>query len=139
MTAPFPDWLASLGQLRADLTSPQVEPAVRGLAVSHSYQYPGDVTTATLEAQIRSSPDAATALAQFTIGTPVFANDVTTWDFSLAAGTGVNATGHSNLVGGSEDGVDLFLYDILLTLSGEDTRRVAGGLFEISGQITEPV
>lgn len=128
MATQFPEWLTSLGRLRADLPH-----AVRGLAVSHSLTYPGNVTTATLEGSVKVSPDAPSELAAFTIGTPAFTDGVTKWDFSLTD----TQTG-ALPVDGNADGVGYFFYDLLLTLSGGAPQRIAGGLFPISGFITEP-
>jgi hypothetical protein len=129
----YAEWLATLGGLRADLP-----PCVRGLAVSHTLTYPGNVTTATLAGSVKASPDATSELAVFTIGTPAFADGVTTWTFGLAAGSGSNATGNSALQGSNPEGVDVWIYDLLLTLSGGSAQRIAGGLFPISGFVTEP-
>jgi len=132
MNTPYTDWLATLGRLRADLP-----PCVRGLAVTHTLTYPGDLTTATLQGSVKAAPDAATELAVFTIGTPVFADGKTVWTFGLAAGTGANATGNTALNSDGPDGVDVWIYDLLLTISGGSAERIAGGLFTISGFVTE--
>jgi len=132
MSSAYTDWLLSLGKLRADLP-----PCVRGLAVSHTLTYPGNVTTATLAGSVKAAPDATSELAVFTIGTPVFADGVTTWTFSLAAGSGSNSTG-ALPADTNGDGVEMFIYDLLLTISGGTARRIAGGLFPVSGFVTEP-
>jgi hypothetical protein len=132
MSSPYTDWLLSLGGLRADLP-----PCVRGLAVSHTFTYPGDVTDATLEGSVKASPDATSELAVFTIGTPEFADGVTTWTISLAAGSGSNSTG-ALPADTDGNGVEAFVYDLLLTLSGGTAERIAGGLFNVSGFVTEP-
>lgn len=132
MSTPFPEWLASLGGLRGDLP-----PAVRGLRMEHTLTYPGNVTTATLQGAVKASPDATSELAVFTIGTPSHSAGVTTWTFSLAAGSGSNSTG--GLPADSNgDGVETFIYDLLLTLSGGSAQRIAAGLLPISGFVTEP-
>ena len=128
----FQTWLESLGTRKADLP-----PCVRGLAVEHTLTYPGNVTTATLEGAVKASPDATSELATFTIGTPSFTDGVTTWTFGLAAGSGANSTG-SLPVDGDGDGIEYFIYDLLLTLSGGTAERIAGGLFPVSGFVTEP-
>jgi hypothetical protein len=133
MATQYTDWLLSLGGRNAPLP-----PCDRRLAVTHFYEFPGNVTTATLSGSVKASPDATTELAVFTIGTPVFDPDenVTRWAFSLPAGTGSNSTG-ALPADGNGDGVVYFVYDLLLTLSGGVTRRVAGGLFPVSGFVTE--
>jgi hypothetical protein len=132
MANKFPEWLKTLGQLRADLP-----PCVRGLAVSHTLTYPGNVTTATLAGSVKAAPDATAELAVFNISTPVFANGVTTWTFGLAGGSGANSTG-ALPADGDFDGEAVFVYDLLLTLSGGNAQRIAGGLFRVSGFVTEP-
>ena len=128
---PYPDWLKSLGGLRADLS-----PAVRGLKVEHSLTYPGNVTTATLTGSVKLNPDNTAELATFTIGTPALVGGNTQWTFSLAAGSGSNSTG-ALPVDGDGNGVEYFVYDLLLTLSGGSAQRIAGGLFPVSGFVTE--
>jgi hypothetical protein len=124
---PYADWLASLGALRADLP-----PCVRGLAVSHTLTYPGNVTTATLAGSIKASPDAPTELAAFTVSTPVFADGVTTWTFSLSGGQTLALPADTNF-----NGVTTLIFDLLLTLPGGTAQRIAGGLFTVSGFVTE--
>jgi hypothetical protein len=103
------------------------------LAVNHTISYPGNMTTATLEAAVKASPDAAAELATFTIGTPSFADGKTTWSLSLTgAQTGALPAD------GDGDGVEFFIYDILFTPSGGTAERIAGGLFPVSGFVTEP-
>lgn len=128
MQTQFDTWLKTLGALRADLP-----PAVRGLAVTHTLSYPGNVATATLAGSVKSAPDSTSELAAFTIGTPVFADGVTTWVISLS-GTQTGALPAD----GDADGVALFVYDLLLSLSGGTAQRIAGGLFPVSGFVTEP-
>jgi hypothetical protein len=133
MTIPsqFAGWLAALGPLRADLP-----PAVRGLRVEHTLTYPGNVTTASLQGAVKAAPDATAELATFTVGTPVFAGGVTTWTFSLAAGSSANSTG-ALPADGDGDGLAVFVFDLLLTLSGGSAQRIAAGLFPVSGFVTE--
>ena len=127
-------WLGSLGTRLANLP-----PATRGLAMSHTLSYPGNVTTATLAGSVKASPDSPTELAVFTIGAAAYdaGTNKTTWAFSLAAGSGANSTG-ALPADSDNDGLEFFPYDLLLTLSGQPTERIAGGLLPISGYITEP-
>jgi len=131
MTAPeqFRKWLASLGGLRADLP---VSECVRGFAVQHTLAWPGDMTTATLEGSVKSFPNVEPELAVFTIGAPVFAEGETTWTFSLTG----EQTGALPSTG---SGVSYFVYDLLITFPGGVPQRIAGGLFPVSGFVTEAV
>jgi hypothetical protein len=85
---------------------------------------------------VKVAPDAPSELAVFSVGTPIFADEVTTWAFSLAAGSGVNSTG-SLPADADGYGVAVFVYDLLLTLSGGSPQRIAAGLFPVSGFVTE--
>lgn len=126
----FPTWLATLGALRADMPM-----TVRGLPISHTVTYPGDVTDATLEGAVKAAPDAEAELATFTIGTPSYDSGInkTTWAFSLTG------TQTGNLpADGDADGREDFVFDFVLTLSGGDPERIIGGLFPVSGFVTEP-
>lgn len=128
MTTQFDTWLQTLGGLRADMPM-----TVRGLPIRHTVTFPGNVTTATLTGSVKASPDAATELAVFTVGTPVFAGGVTTWTVSL---TGTQ-TGGLPADGDGDGRIDL-VFDFLLTLSGGSPERLFGGLFPLSGFVTEP-
>jgi hypothetical protein len=125
----YKTWLQTLGRQRGDLP-----PCVRGLNVSHTLSFPGNVTSATLRGSIKASPDSPTELAVFTVGTPVFANDKTTWPLSLTANQ--TAALPADTAG---DGVVTLIYDFLITLPGGFPTRVAAGLFPVSGFVTEPV
>jgi hypothetical protein len=128
MATQYDTWLATLGGLRADMPM-----TVRGLAISHTVTYPGNVTTATLEGTVKAAPDATAELATFTVGTPAFADGVTTWAISL------NGTATSALPADSDgDGREDFIFDMLLTLSGGSPERIFAGLFPVSGFVTEP-
>lgn len=121
-------WLSTLGRVRADMPM-----TVRGLAISHTVTYPGDVTSATLIGAIKESPDATAELAVFTVGEPVFTNGVTSWTISLTG----SQTG-ALPADGDGDGREDFIYDFLLTLPGGSFARIFGGLFPLSGFVTEP-
>ena len=128
MATQYDTWLQTLGSLRADMPM-----TVRGLAISHTVTYPGNVTSATLAGSVKASPDATYELAVFTVGTAVFADGVTTWPISLT-GSQTGALPADDDGDGRED----FIYDFLLTLSGGTAQRVFGGLFSVSGFVTEP-
>lgn len=126
MTNPFPEWLALLAQARKGPVTMPV--AVRGQAYQHNITVAGDWTSATLAGSVRAAPDSGTALATFTVGTPSLDSGSTTWVVSLT-GTQTNALPDD----GDGDGVELFPYDFLL-----NNQRLFGGLFPLSGHITEP-
>lgn len=128
METQYTKWLQSLGRQRADMPV-----AVRKLPVSHTVTYTGNVTTATLTGSIKSSPDSTSELAVWTVGTPSFADGVTTWVISLT-GTQTDALPSD----GTGEGVTYLIYDFLLTLSGGSPDRIFGGLFPLSGFVTEP-
>lgn len=127
---PFDTWLQTLGSLRADMPM-----TVRGLAVSHTVTYPGDVTSATLTGSVKASYDSTSELAVFTIGAPSFdaGTGLTSWTVSLSG----SQTGALPADSDGDGRVDL-VFDFLLTLSGGSPDRVFGGLFPVSGFVTEP-
>lgn len=131
MSVPYAEWLASLGTRRADM--PVV---VRKLPLSHTVTYPGNVTTATLTGTVKASPDSTTELATFTVGSPSYSSgtNLTTWAISLS---GTDTT-FSSATDSDGDGVTYLIFDFLLTLSGGSPERLFGGLFPISGFVTEP-
>jgi hypothetical protein len=124
----YDTWLRTLGTRRADMPV-----SVRNLPVAHVVTYPGNVTTATLAGAVKAAPDATAELAVFTVGTPSFSGGVTTWAISL---TGTQTGGLPADTDGN--GETLLIYDFLLTLSGGSPERMFGGLFPLSGFVTEP-
>lgn len=124
----FPEWLYALGGRRVDMPT-----ADRGFSVEHTITFPGNVTTATLAGTIKVSPDATVEEATWSIETPSFADGVTSWVVSL---TGVQTAALPADANG--DGVECFLYDFILTLSGGEPRRIMGGIFPLAGFVTEP-
>ena len=125
MNVQHPEWLKTLGRRRADLP---VSEQVRGQAISHLVRYPGDLTSATLTGTVKSAPDATAALATFTVGTPVFEDGETRWVVSLTGAQTGALPADSDA-----DGVEYFVYDFLL-----NNARLFGGLFPLSGFVTEP-
>lgn len=127
MATQYDTWLSTLGSLRADMPM-----TVRGKAILHEVTYPGDVTTATLSGSVKAAPDSATELAVFTVGTPVFSGGLTAWPVSLSAaqtgGLPSDAAG---------DGLIVLIYDFVFNLAGDDPQRLFGGLFPVSGFVTE--
>lgn len=124
MSTLWSEWLATLGTQRADL-----KPAVRGqLFGPFTITHPGDVTGDTLLGSVRAETDSTTALATFTIGTPSFSDGVTTWTYSLPADGWANVPADAD-----GNGVEVLPYDFIL-----DGQRIFGGLFTVSGHITEP-
>lgn len=130
MSVEFHTWLQSLGGLRADMPM-----TVRGLPVAHVVTYQGDMTGATLLGVVKASPDSTSELVSFQIGQPTVSNNVTSWNVSLS---GV-ATG-SLPADGDGDGLSTFVFDFILAPSGSTSfSRLFGGLFPVSGYVTEPV
>jgi hypothetical protein len=129
MAHEFTAWLSSLGQRRGDLP-----PADRLLPVPHTLTYPGNVTSSTLYGCVKAAPDSTAELAVFTIGTPSFNSAInrTVWTVSLSGSQtgGLPASG-------AQDGTATFVYDFILTTSGTPV-RIAGGLFPVSGFVSEP-
>lgn len=123
----YKTWLRTLGTRRADMPA-----VVRGLPMAHRIALSGDMTSASLTGSVKASPDSTSVLAAFSISDPVFADGVTTWDFGLSrAQTGALPAG--------DEGESEFIFDFLLTPSGGLTERLFGGLFPVSGFVTEPV
>ena len=132
MSYPYTDWLLSLGSRRVTLP-----PAVRGLAYSKTVSYPGDVRTATIRGTAKAAPDQATELATFTFGTPSLIDGRTVWAFSLPGGFGANSTG-ALPADDDGNGVVNLVFDFLITLPGLSEDRLVGGIFPLSGFVTEP-
>jgi hypothetical protein len=128
----YQTWLGTLGTRRADMPAAE---QVRGLPISHTITFPGNVTTATLEGAVKASPDATAELATFTIGTPSFdaGTGLTSWVVSLSDAQTLALPADTE-----GDGIETFIYDFVLTLSGGSPERIMGGLFPLSGFVTEP-
>lgn len=126
MTDPFPQWTALLAQARKGPVSLPV--AVRGQAYQHNISISGDWTLSTLTGSVRASPDSGSVLAAFTIGTPSLVGGLTVWPVSLST-----AQTTALPVDADGDGVEYFPYDFLL-----NNQRLFGGIFPLSGHITEP-
>jgi len=132
MTDEFADWLAQLGRDRKGPVT--FEAVTRGLPwVGTTVTFPGNVTTATLQMQIRAAPNSATVLEDVTIGTPSFADGKTTWALSMTAAETLALPGIEN-----ENGLAYLPTDVLLTLSGSSAQRLFGGILPVSGYITLP-
>lgn len=127
MATQYQTWLQSLGTLRADMPV-----AVRGLPINHEVSYPGDVTGAVLAGSVKASPDAPSELAVFTVGTPSFAGGRTTWQVELSGSQTLALPAD-----GDGSGVETFIYDFVLSIAGSPS-RIFGGLFPLSGFVTEP-
>lgn len=133
MTTPFPEWLGRLA--KAEKGPVSLPDAVRDQAYSHLVKVQGNWSTATLTGEVRSAPDADTALLAFTIGTPTFDGSHTSWSISLSEGWATSAGFPAD---DSLTGVQYFPYDFLLKPQGGNAERLIGGLFPVSGHITEP-
>jgi hypothetical protein len=129
MSSEWTDWL---NQLALDKKGPvRFSAATRGLPWASVVQFPGNVTTATLEMEVRAAPNSPTKLLDVTVGTPAFADGLTTWVISL---TGSQTNGLPT----TENGVAEFPVDAVLTLSGGIAERLFGGVLPVSGFITVP-
>lgn len=130
MATQYDTWLKTLGTLRADMPM-----TVRGQAISHTVTFPGNVTTATLSGSVKAAPDSATELAVFSVSSPSFdsGTNLTTWTVSLTGSTTLALPADTD-----GDGRTDLIYDFLLALSGGTPKRIFGGLFPISGFVTEP-
>ena len=126
----FPEWLQSLGPIRADLP-----PGDRQWPVSHEVTFNGDVTSWGLAGTIKASPNTTTELAVWTVGTPVFTAGRTVFPVSL---TGVQTRDLPRTLT-DDRGVDYDYYDFIASGPfGVAPFRCAAGLFTVRGFITEP-
>jgi hypothetical protein len=139
MPTTFDTWLrvlAAAGKGGSALSASDIPAAVRGEYWPMNSQLSGNWTTATLEGAIRSEPDAASALATVSIGSPTFdaGAGVTTWTASLASGTGSNSTGSlpADTDGSGEEKLPIAFY---ITPSGGTRSMLFGGVFTLLGQV----
>jgi hypothetical protein len=110
--------------------------ASRGRLYELAINLPGDFTGATMRAEVHSAPDAAPVLATFAVTGPVVAAGVSTFTFTLAAGTGANSTG---VLPGDDDidGVEEFPVDFLLNPAGADPEELLfGAVLPLTGRVT---
>lgn len=129
MSKPFETWLKTLGARRRDLLCD------RGLQFTHFIKYPGNVTDWELTGAIKAWPDATAELTTFVIDVDGFADGFTTFKASLDP----SQTAFASAPDSDGDGrVDL-VYDFLLAEpDGANARRLFGGIFTVSGFVTEP-
>jgi hypothetical protein len=139
MKTAFDDWLrelAAAGKGGSALSDADIPAAIRGEYWPMQIQLSGNWATATLEGSIRSAPDAASALATITIGSPTFdaAAGVTYWTASLASGTGSNSTGSlpADTDGSGEEKLPIAFY---ITPSGGTRSMLFGGVFTLLGKV----
>lgn len=138
MSTEFDTWLAELasaGKGGSDLTDSDIPPATRGLAWSMPIVFAGNWTSATITGTISASPDAASPLATLSFDTASYDSGLqeTTWNASLASGTGSNSTG-SLPADTDGDGVERFPLAVYLTPSGGTQMMLFGGLFTLLGK-----
>lgn len=111
--------------------------ASRGRKLVLPIVIPGDRTADTLAGRVRASPDATgSPLATFAIGTPSYdaEADKTTFEASLAAGTGANSTG--SLPADSDgDGREEFPVEFDLTPAGGDLELLFAAVLPVTGRI----
>jgi hypothetical protein len=93
----------------------------------------GNITSSVLTGSVKSSPDSATELVTFTIGSASFNDGFTTWAVSLTPA-------QTRALPSDSDGdgrVDL-VYDFVLAGSGgTNPTRLHGGIFTVVGFVTE--
>ncbi len=129
MATQYDTWLNTLGTRRADMPM-----TVRGFAMFHTITYPGDVTDWELSGTVKASPDSTTELATFTVDTPVFLSGKTTWTVNLSGA-------QTALLPEGLDGRTDLIFDFIISgPSGLNPlpSRLFGGLFPVSGFVTEP-
>ena len=126
-------WLRELA--RSGKGGVTLDAASRGRKYVLTINLPGDYTAATLAGRVRSSPDApGDPLATFAIGTPSLAAGVTSFECTLAAGTGAGSTGI--LPADSDaDGREEFPVEFELTPSGGDLELLFGAVLPLTGKI----
>jgi hypothetical protein len=132
MSGQFTDWL---NQLALDRKGPvRFRSIARGLPwAGDVVSFPGDVTTATLEVDIRAAPNAPSKLVDVTVGAPSLISGRTVWALSLTA-----AQTAALPLEGDGSGVAEFPIDAVLTLSGGTAKRLFGGIIPVSGFVTIP-
>jgi hypothetical protein len=138
MTA-FDDWLRALaaaGKGGASVTDAEMPAATRGLAWSLPIVLPGDWTGAVMVGAIRSTPDATTALATFTMTGPTYdaGAGTSTWTAALAAGTGANST-EALPADTDGDGITELPASFLITPSGGAQELLFGAKFTVLGKV----
>lgn len=139
MKTQFDEWLAVLaaGSKGGPDLSPGIIPAaVRGDAWKCLLELPGDWSTATIAGAIRSSPDAGSVLATFTVGNGTYNSltQTTTFTATLAGGSGSNSTG--SLPGDSDgNGVAMFPAAFTITPSGGTAELMLGWAFIVQGKV----
>lgn len=139
MNTTFDTWLrelAAAGKGGSALSATDIPAAIRGEYWPMQIQLSGNWATATLEGQIRSAPDAPSALATVTISAADYdaSAEVTTWTASLASGTGSNSTG--NLPADTEgNGEEKFPIAFYITPSGGTRGLLFGGAFTLLGKV----
>ena len=136
MNTSFDTWLQALAAGGKGGAGIKLKTATRGLKWEDDIEIAGNWSTATLEGSISASPDAASALATVTIGSPSYDSDddVTVWTVSLAAGTGSDSTGilPSDTDG---DGVEYLPIAFYLTPSGGSKELLFGAAFPLTGKV----
>lgn len=136
MNTNFDTWLQTLAAGGKGGSAISLKLATRGLKWEEDIELSGNWASAALEGSISASPDAASALATVSIGSPVYdsGDDVTTWAVSLASGTGTNSTGvlPSDTDG---DGVEYLPIAFYLTPSGGTKELLFGGALPLTGKV----
>lgn len=109
--------------------------ASRGRKYTLNINFDDDRTGATIAGRVRSSPDAVSTLATFSVSSAYDSGaDVTTFTCTLAAGSGANSTGV--LPADSDaDGLEYFPVEFEMTPEVGDMELLFGALLPVSGRI----
>lgn len=139
MKTSFDDWLqqlAAAGKAGSALSGDEIPTATRGEAFTYPIYLPGDWTGGTIEAAIRSAPDAEDVLVTLTVSSASFDADTgyTTWTASLDSGDGADSTGF--LPADTDgNGVEAFPISFFFTPSGGTRGLLFGGPFVLLGKV----
>lgn len=136
MATTFDTWLQTLQAGGKGGASVSLKLATRGLSWEDVIEISGDWSDATIAGSIRAAPDAASALATVTVGSGSYdaGDDVTTFDVSLASGTGSNSTGI--LPSDSDgDGVEYLPIAFYMTLAPASQELLFGAAFPLTGKV----
>ncbi len=139
MKTAFDDWLqqlAAAGKGGSLLADDEIPTATRGEVFTYPIVLPGNWAGGTIEASIRATPDAASALATLSISSASYdsVTGMTTWTASLASGTGTNSTG-SLPADADGNGFEAFPISFFFTPSGGTRQLLFGAPFILLGKV----
>jgi hypothetical protein len=139
MKTDFDEWLAILAAGKKggpDLCPGIIPAAVRGDPWTCPLELPGDFSGATITGAVRSTPDAASVLANMTVssGTYSSAANTTLFTATLASGTGSNSTG-SLPADTDGNGIVALPAAFTITPSGGSAELLMGFAFIVQGKV----